>query len=138
MTRTAFTRTRNGYPRFFDDPHPTPRHAVTIDLVRGKARHTDYANNRNPPILHRKEAFLPAEHPKRRLFAALTRPRLRSTEGATAESQAHRGEQQPTITTRNHWKEIVVVTNDNYFTTHRFELTFSFASNHTTLFIPTT
>ncbi len=60
------------YPRSFQDPHPSLRQAVTVDLVRGKARHTDYAGNPNPPILHRKEAFLPADHPKRRLFAALT------------------------------------------------------------------
>jgi hypothetical protein len=30
------------YPDFFDDAHPALRHAVTIDLVTGKARHTDY------------------------------------------------------------------------------------------------
>ena len=40
--------------------------------MRGKARHIDYAGNLNPQILHRKEAFLPAEHPKRPLFVALT------------------------------------------------------------------
>ncbi len=60
------------YPRFFEDPHPALRQAVTVDLVQGKARHTDYPDNPNPPILHRKEAFLPADHPKRRLFTALT------------------------------------------------------------------
>jgi len=60
------------YPRFFEDPHPALRQAVAVDLVRGKTRHTDYAGNPNPPILHRKEAFLPADHPKRRLFTALT------------------------------------------------------------------
>jgi DNA phosphorothioation-associated putative methyltransferase len=61
------------YPDFFSDPHPALRHAVTIDLVRGKARHTDYAKNPNPPILHRKETFLPPGHPKRAEFEALTR-----------------------------------------------------------------
>ena len=60
------------YPRFFEDPHPVLRHAVTVDLARGKARPTDYAGNANPPILHRKEAFLPADHPKRTLFTTLT------------------------------------------------------------------
>lgn len=34
------------------------------DLVTGKARHTDYADNLNPPILHRKESFLPADQPR--------------------------------------------------------------------------
>src|SRR5207248_5141479 len=37
------------------------------------ARHTDYADNTNPPILHRKESFVSAEHPRRAEFEALTR-----------------------------------------------------------------
>src|SRR5438874_108699 len=53
------------YPAFFQEPHPSLRHAITVDLVKGRARHTDYANNVNPPILHRKESFLPADHPMR-------------------------------------------------------------------------
>ena len=61
------------YPDFIDDPHPALRHAVTIDLASGKARHTDYAENLNPPILHRKETFLAPEHPRRAGFAALTK-----------------------------------------------------------------
>jgi len=61
------------YPDFMDDPHPALRHAVTIDLATGKARHMDYADNLNPPILHRKETFLAPEHPRRAGFAALTR-----------------------------------------------------------------
>ncbi len=60
------------YPEFDSDPHPALRHAITVDLVKGKARHTDYANNINPPILHRKESFLPVDHPRRAEFAALT------------------------------------------------------------------
>lgn len=31
------------YPGFDSDPHPALKHAVTIDLATGKARHTDYA-----------------------------------------------------------------------------------------------
>lgn len=61
------------YPDFMDDPHPALRHAVTIDLASGKARHTDYAGNLNPPILHRKESFLIPEHPCHPTFAALTK-----------------------------------------------------------------
>jgi DNA phosphorothioation-associated putative methyltransferase len=60
------------YPDFLDDAHPALRHAVTIDLVSGRVRHTDYAGNPNPPILHRKEQFLPPDHPRRVEFAALT------------------------------------------------------------------
>jgi hypothetical protein len=61
------------YPDFLAEAHPALRHAVTIDLVTGKARHTDYSNNHNPPILHRKETFLPEDHPERAKFDALTR-----------------------------------------------------------------
>ena len=60
------------YPDFLDHPHPSLRQAITIDLARGKVRHTDYSDNPNPPILHRKESFLPSDHPKRGLFATLT------------------------------------------------------------------
>lgn len=61
------------YPDFMDDPHPALRHAVTIDLTSGKERHTDYADNLNPPILHRKESFLTPQDPRRAAFAALTK-----------------------------------------------------------------
>jgi hypothetical protein len=61
------------YPDFMDDPHPALRHAITIDLISGKARHTDYAANLNPPILHRKETFLSPQHSRRAAFAALTK-----------------------------------------------------------------
>jgi DNA phosphorothioation-associated putative methyltransferase len=61
------------YPEFESDAHPALRHAMTIDLATGKVRHTDYAGNANPPILHRKETFLPGGHPLRAQFEALTR-----------------------------------------------------------------
>ena len=48
------------------------RHGITVHLVTGKARHSDYADNLNPPILHRKETFLPKEHPLWKTFRALT------------------------------------------------------------------
>jgi hypothetical protein len=70
------------YPDFLNEAHPALRHAVTIDLVTGKARHTDYADNHNPPILHRKETFLPEDHPERAKFDALTRSE--ETEGLYA------------------------------------------------------
>ena len=60
------------YPDFFEVPHPVLRQGITIDLARGKARRADYSENANPPILHRKEAFLPVDHPMRAEFAALT------------------------------------------------------------------
>jgi len=60
------------YPAFMEEAHPALLHAVTVDLATAKVRRTDYSRNHNPPILHRKEAFLPANHPRHQEFAALT------------------------------------------------------------------
>lgn len=60
------------YPDFMDVAHPALRHAVTVDLATAKIRRTGYSENHNPPILHRKEAFLPPDHPRYQEFAALT------------------------------------------------------------------
>lgn len=61
------------YPEFLNDPHPALAEAVTVDLAAGKTRRVDYQGRENPPILHRKEAFLPPGHPKIRLFRKLTK-----------------------------------------------------------------
>jgi hypothetical protein len=60
------------YPDFFTVAHPELRKAITIDLARSKCRRTDYSRNVNPPILHRKDTFLPEQHPARSKFVALT------------------------------------------------------------------
>jgi len=60
------------YPSFLNEAHPALSYAVTIDLPTGKTRHTDYRQNINPPILHRKEQLLPMAHPRRAEFLALT------------------------------------------------------------------
>jgi hypothetical protein len=86
------------YPDFFNDAHPALRHAITIDLVTGKARHTDYGDNVNPPILHRKETLLPLEHPRRAEFGALTR----------AEEEAGLYEDTTTIGFRLNWERLLV------------------------------
>lgn len=61
------------YPDFIANPHPALASFVLVDLATGKVRRDDYRNRVNPPILHRKEAFLPADHRLREEFAALTR-----------------------------------------------------------------
>ena len=61
------------YPEFEKSPHPALAEAVIIDLVTGKVRRDDYSSRANPPILHRKETFLPPGHPLREKFAKLTR-----------------------------------------------------------------
>ena len=60
------------YPAFLSDPHPALAASVVIDLATGKVRRDSYAERANPPILHRKETFLPPGHPKAVLFSRLT------------------------------------------------------------------
>lgn len=60
------------YPTFIADPHPALEESVIVDLVTGAVRRDHYGARANPPILHRKEAFLPPGHPKARLFGRLT------------------------------------------------------------------
>jgi hypothetical protein len=85
------------YPDFMEAAHPALRHAITVDLVSGRARHTDYTSNLNPPILHRKEQFLPMHHPRRETFEALTR----------AEEAAGLYEQTTTIGFRMNWDRLL-------------------------------
>jgi hypothetical protein len=62
-----------GYPDFEKDPHPALKEAIIVDLVTGKVRRDDYQARANPPILHRKETFLPPEHLLHGKFGKLTR-----------------------------------------------------------------
>lgn len=85
------------YPDFFDVAHPVLRKSITADLRSGAIRQTDYGDNLNPPILHRKEAFLPASHPRRAAFAELTR----------LEEQAGLYERPETIGFRLNWERLL-------------------------------
>ncbi len=60
------------YPDLFDDPFPALAASWLVDPDAGTARLRTYADSLNPPILHRKELLLPADHPRRAEFAALT------------------------------------------------------------------
>jgi hypothetical protein len=60
------------YPQFFDDVYPALAHVYTVDLEKGRFRESDYRNSDNPPILHRKEAFLKPNHPSVPLFREIT------------------------------------------------------------------
>jgi DNA phosphorothioation-associated putative methyltransferase len=61
------------YPDFDRDPHPALAASIIVDLITGKVRRDDYRGRENPPILHRKETFLPPDHPLHPKFARLTR-----------------------------------------------------------------
>lgn len=60
------------YPDFEKDPHPALSASLRVDLQTFNIRFTDYRNSANPPILHRKETFLPSAHPLYQKFARLT------------------------------------------------------------------
>lgn len=61
------------YEHFFETPFPRLREVWTVDLETGAVRYRTYADSLNPPILHRKELLLPADHPRYSEYAALTK-----------------------------------------------------------------
>jgi len=86
------------YSDFMEAPHPSLNSAVTIDMVTNQVRRTDYSENINPPILHRKELFLPATHPHRSTFEALTQ----------AEELAGLYKETSTIGFRLNWEQLLL------------------------------
>jgi DNA phosphorothioation-associated putative methyltransferase len=60
------------YPSFDDDPHPALLRCVKLSLRTRQIECYDYAESANPPILHRKEAFLRPDDPLHAKFARLT------------------------------------------------------------------
>lgn len=60
------------YPGFFEEPFPVLRESWLVNLDSGTVSYRSYADSLNPPILHRKELLLPADHPRRAEYAALT------------------------------------------------------------------
>ena len=60
------------YPGFFDEAFPVLAASWAVDLDARSVTHRTYAAQRNPPVLHRKEALLPGDHPRVPEFAALT------------------------------------------------------------------
>jgi DNA phosphorothioation-associated putative methyltransferase len=60
------------YPDFETDPHPTLLRSVKLCLRTREIECFDYTASNNPPILHRKETFLTADHPLHAKFARLT------------------------------------------------------------------
>ena len=85
------------YPNFFEDAHPALAHAVQVDLLTGKVMKTNYAENANPPILHRKETFLGPDHPRRAEFERLS----------AAEEEAGLYDDTATIGFRLNWQRLL-------------------------------
>jgi hypothetical protein len=61
------------YPDFESDPHPALLRCIRLSLRTRELHCYAYAGSANPPILHRKEKFLPPEHALHAKFARLTR-----------------------------------------------------------------
>ncbi len=83
------------YPDFDADPHPALLRSIKLDLRTRAIDGTDYSASANPPVLHRKEAFLLPDDPRRAKFARLT-------------AQEERGgllDETATIGTRAGWDE---------------------------------
>lgn len=60
------------YPNFETEPHPALLRSVKVSLRTLQIDCYDYMGDANPPILHRKEAFLNPDHPLYGKFARLT------------------------------------------------------------------
>src|SRR5208337_2864750 len=60
------------YPDFETDPHPALLRSIKLSLRTRELDCFDYAKSTNPPILHRKETFLPPGHALVAKFARLT------------------------------------------------------------------
>ena len=60
------------YPGFDHDPHPALFRSVKLDMRTRQLECLDYGKSENPPVLHRKESFLPEDHPLHGKFSRLT------------------------------------------------------------------
>lgn len=60
------------YPDFYIEPYPELKKAYTVDLEALKTKESCYLNSKNPPILHRKELFIPEDNPYFRGFSEIT------------------------------------------------------------------
>lgn len=60
------------YPGFDEEPVPALEASVRVRLNTGSYQRREYAFNRNPPVLHRKELLLPTDHPERPACQALS------------------------------------------------------------------
>jgi len=85
------------YPSFERDAHPALVESVSVHLQTFRIKTRRYEDSANPPILHRKEAFVSADHPLRERFARLTK----------AEEKAGLYEETARIGLRSGWQEVL-------------------------------
>ena len=61
------------YPNFDTDPHPALQASLVAKLGEVRLKHRYFGDSDNPPILHRKESFVPESYPGYSKFSRLTR-----------------------------------------------------------------
>lgn len=72
LSKNEFKLSLLSYPSFFDESYPALTQSVTVDLTKLSHRVTQYQASDNPPILHRKETMIPANHEAYEMFEAVT------------------------------------------------------------------
>lgn len=95
FSRTGAKVSYLSYPEFDKDPHPALATSLRADLRRLDVKYTDFRESANPPVLHRKETFVPPDYPAREKFVRLTKQ----------EERAELLEETATIGTRNGWSQ---------------------------------
>lgn len=60
------------YANFFEDAFPRLEMVCTVNMTEKTFRQRSYSDDRNPPILHKKELLLSPSNPFRLLFEKLT------------------------------------------------------------------
>ena len=60
------------YPTFDKEAHPVLAASIVARLRELRVSYKDFSSRENPPILHRKETFVPNTYPGREKFARLT------------------------------------------------------------------
>ncbi len=61
------------YPEFERDPHPSLQASLIVPLQAFHIQYYEYMDSKNPPIIHRKEEFIAADHPYKAKFSRLTK-----------------------------------------------------------------
>lgn len=65
------------YPTFDEDAHPPLQASVQVDLLTLEVSYRSYHDAINPPILHRKEAFVSPDYPRYQEFVQLTQQEIK-------------------------------------------------------------
>lgn len=73
ITKSALNVSILIYPEFSTAPHPELQRSLMVDLKTKIFRTRNYSSAKNPPILHRKEAFVMPNFPGYEAFQMLTR-----------------------------------------------------------------